>query len=106
MYKCGITWHPELEDKVEPIVQHASWAIDNCDKDPLKLKASMLNVVQHYKGIHDKCHASSRCQQDPKYEPSRILIQYPKAERLLQQTMNKCVLVTSPVDFTHGKNTF
>ena len=38
-YKSGITWHTELEDKVEPIVQHASWAIDNCDKDPLKLKA-------------------------------------------------------------------
>ena len=61
-HKFGITWHPELEDKVEPIVQHVSWVIGNCDKGPLKLKASMLNTVHHYKGIHDKCHSSSRCQ--------------------------------------------
>ena len=40
-YKSGVTWHPELGDKMEPIVQYSSWVIDNCDKDPLKLKASI-----------------------------------------------------------------
>ena len=72
-YKFGIIWQSEMEDKVELTVQHASWAIDNCDKDPVNLNASMLNTVQHYKGIHDKCHSSSRCQQDPKNSHPRFL---------------------------------
>ena len=39
-------------DKLGPMAKHASWAIDDYDKDPWKMKARMLNVVQNHTGIH------------------------------------------------------
>ena len=68
VYLEGKTWSRQLDDKVEPIATHFHWAIRNCEENPEKLQALLLNIVQHYKNNHDSCHSTSRCRKDPNYE--------------------------------------
>ncbi|CAC5421220.1 unnamed protein product [Mytilus coruscus] len=78
----GKTWSFQLSDKVEPVATHMHWAIQNCNQDEKKLQKSLLNILDHYKNIHTDCHESARCKVDAKYEPSRIVITSPVAEKL------------------------
>jgi len=103
-YKKGITWHPELEDKVEPVCTHAHFAIRNCNGDPEQLRAMLLNVPEHYKGNHTNCHHTSRCKTDPHYEPSRIVITDQKAESLLRNAITGSLIYKNPQDFILGKD--
>jgi hypothetical protein len=41
-----------------------------------------MNIVDHYENIHT-CDPSSRCKIDKIYEPSRIVLTDPVAEKLL-----------------------
>jgi hypothetical protein len=100
-----ITWHRQLEDKVEPMGTHAHWAIQNCDGEPQKLQEGLLNAVEHYKNVHSKCHPTSRCRKDPNYEPSRIVITEPKAEALLTNVIKSSTIYKAASDFTLGKST-
>jgi hypothetical protein len=101
----GITWHNELEDKVEPIANHAHWAIQNCDGDPQKLRQHLLNCIDHYKNIHTNCSPKSRCQTDLNYESSRIKITTQKAEELLTRIIKKSTLFMGAADFVLGRST-
>ena len=71
VYLEGKTWSSQLDDKVEPVATHFHSAIRNCEENPEKLQALLLNIFQHYKNNHDSCHSISRCRKDPNYEISR-----------------------------------
>jgi len=95
-----------LEDKPESVATHMYWAVQNCDKNTDKLKASLDNIVQHYQNKHDQCNSSSRCKKDPQYEPGHIVLTDPVAVSFLTRTVRSCVLYTHPQDFVHGRDTF
>ena len=102
----GKTWHWQLEDKAEPVATHAHWAIRNCNGSAELLQEKLLNIVEHYKNRHDMCDSSSRCRRDPKYEPSRLVITDPVAERLLTNAITKAVIYRSAGDYVLGKDTY
>ena len=105
-YKIGKTWHPELADKVESVATHCTYAIKRCDGDLNKLRANMDNITDHYKGNHSNCYPESRCQTDPKYEPSKITIKSAEAEKLLRGTLKAITLYKYPKDFILYRDTF
>jgi len=105
-YKQGKSWHQQLEDKVEPVATHVHWSIRNCDRDADKLREYLANTVDHYKDIHDKCHESSRCRKDEKYEPGRITITASTAEMLLRNAISASTVYKHAKDFIYGKDTY
>ncbi|CAC5390215.1 unnamed protein product [Mytilus coruscus] len=100
------TWSFQLNDKVEPVSTHIHWAIRNCNNDPEKLKSSILNVVDHYKNRHLSSDPSSRCKYDKNYEPSRIVLTDPVAEKLLLGVLLNSNIFKYPQDYVLGKDTF
>ncbi|CAG2237867.1 unnamed protein product [Mytilus edulis] len=104
-YKEGQTWHPELSDKAASIKTHLYWAMKNCNKDPVKLKLSLLNIVEHYKNNHEHCSELSRCKTDSNYEPTKYLIKDPKAEMLLGRALMNTQVYKSPTDYVHCSTT-
>ena len=100
------TWSFQLSDKVEPVATHIHWAIRHCDKDPEKLKSSILNIVDHYKNRHLSCDPSSRCRYDSNYEPSRIVLTDPVAEKLLLGVLLNSNIFKFPQDYILGMDTF
>jgi hypothetical protein len=105
-YKHANTWHVELSDKVEPLATHTHWAIRNCNKDAGQLRGYLDNTAKHYMNIHDNCHPSSRCKQDPNYEPSNIILENPTAEKLLTTTIKSSTVYKYAEDFVYGKDTY
>ena len=101
----GKTWHCQLEDKCEPIGTHAHWAIDQCQGDADTLRRLLRGVVDHYSNFHNNCPPASRCQTDPRYEPSRIVLWDPMAKTLLCNAIVKSTLYRGAEDFVHGMNT-
>ncbi len=61
-FKHEVTWHQELDDKIDPIGTHYHWAVQNCDGDLDKLRKRPLNIVDHYKNQHTNCRKTSQCQ--------------------------------------------
>ena len=61
--------------------------------------------MNHYKNEHSNCHPTSRCKIDPNYEPSRVVITNPKAEKLLQTTIENSVMYKSPQDYVLARDT-
>ena len=102
----GKSWHSQLSDKAGSVRTHMYWAMKNCQQNAEVLKKSVLNIISHYKNIHDDCHATSRCKTDPNYEPSKIIIDDPKAELLLQQALQKTLIYKHPLDFIHCMDTY
>lgn len=102
----GKTWSSQLDDKVEPIATHFHWAIRNCEENPEKLQALLLNIVQHYKNNHDSCHSTSRCRKDPNYEISRKVITDPRAEKLLLGVIKNSVVFKNPQDYRLCRDTY
>ena len=92
-------------DKVEPVATHFHWAIRICEKDPQKLRSQLSNVVSHYKDDQSSCHATSRCQRDPNYEPSRQVITNPKAEKMLESVIHSSAIFKSLDDFVLARDT-
>jgi hypothetical protein len=45
----GKTWFPELSDKRRSTKTHLYYCIRSCQRSPEKLRASILNIVDHYK---------------------------------------------------------
>jgi hypothetical protein len=100
------TWHPELSDKAASIKTHIYWAMKECGGDADKLRSDILNLVFHYKGIHDSCHKGARCQVDGKdYEPSKTLLQDPKAELMLTNFLKSCKVYKEAENYKNCKNT-
>ncbi|XP_076437044.1 uncharacterized protein LOC143276438 [Babylonia areolata] len=105
-YMEGKTWHPQLSDKAGSIKTHFYWAMKNCDGNAEKLKAMIINIVDHYKGHHTNCSPTSRCHTDPNYEPSKCVIDDPKAELLLRQALQKTLIYKTAHDYVHCMDTF
>lgn len=104
-YLQGKTWSEQLEDKVESVATHFHWAIRNCEQNPKELKDLLINVVEHYKNNHTKCHPDSRCKRDLNYEPKRSTINKPIAEKLLLGVIHKSVIFKSPDHFVLARDT-
>ena len=105
-YLKGKTWSDELKDKVEPVATHFHWAIRNCGGDSSALRNSLDNIIDHYENHHDNCNPSSRCKRDKNYEPSRVVIEDPQAEKLLRGVIRNSVIYKNPDDFNLGRDTF
>ena len=101
----GVKWHPELDDKAAGVTNHIHWACRNCNEDPEELKAQVLNIVQHYKNIHEMCPSASRCWSDLNYEPSKKVITDKKAERLLLNVLTQSQIYKNPSYFHLAKET-
>ncbi|CAG2244000.1 unnamed protein product [Mytilus edulis] len=78
----------------------------NCNKDPVKLKLSLLNIVEHYKNNHEHCSELSRCKTDSNYEPTKYLIKDPKAEMLLGRALMNTQVYKSPTDYVHCMDSY
>lgn len=104
-YKEGKTWFNQLSDKQEPIATHFHWAIRNCQGDPALLKSRLSSISSHYRNEHSACAPSSRCKQDPNYEPSRIVITNPKAEKALTKAIEDSVIFKYPEDYVLARDT-
>ncbi len=104
-YKHSTTWHRELADKVEPVANHVHWAARNNGGDPSVMRSKLDSIVLHYQNKHSRCDPSSRCQSDKNYEPSRIVITDPKAEKMLTTALHKSTIYKSAEDFFCGKET-
>ena len=105
-YLEGKTWHPQLSDKAASIKTHTFWAMKNCDENPETLRASISNITDHYKDNHSKCHPTSRCKLDDAYEPSKVIITDPIAERLLRHALEKTIVYKSAQDYVHCMDTY
>jgi hypothetical protein len=57
------------------------------------------NPFYHYKNIHTSCDPSSRCKKDKNYEPSRIVLTDPMAEKLLVKVILKSNIFRYPQDY-------
>ena len=102
----GKTWHHHLSDKAASVRTHVYWSMKNCQQNAETLKRNIINITNHYKNMHDQCHATSRCKTDPNYEPSKIIIDDPKAELLLQQALQKTLVYRNPGDFIYCMDTY
>ncbi|CAC5425715.1 unnamed protein product [Mytilus coruscus] len=69
------SWSDQLEDKVESVATHFHWAIH------------------------------SRCKRDLNYEPKRIVLTKPIAEKLLLGVIHKSVIFVSPDHFVLARDT-
>ena len=65
-----------------------------------------MNIVDHYKNIHTSCDPSSRCKKDKNYEPSRIVLTDPVAEKLLVKVILNSSIFRYPQDYILGRDTF
>ncbi|KAK3099354.1 hypothetical protein FSP39_003212 [Pinctada imbricata] len=105
-YTEGKIWSEQLRDKVESVSTHVHWAIRNCRGDATCLRESISNIVEHYKNDHAKCNPSSRCRSGENYEPRRLVIRDPVAEKLLRGVLLNSVIYKHPDDFKLGRDTY
>lgn len=105
-YKEGKTWSEELVDKVEPIATHFYWAAKHCEGNSTTLRTLLDNIVDHYQNDHKRCHPSSRCKQDPNYEPSKVVLENPVAIKLLKSVIVNSTIYKYPDHFNLGRDTY
>ena len=70
------------------------------------MKASIDNIICHYKNIHTNCSPESRCRKDPQYQPSKIIITDSTAEELLVKALHSAVVYKQPEHFVNAMDTF
>ena len=99
----GKTWFKELVDKVEPVATHFYWAVKHCQSNSLNLRTMLDNIVDHYQNNHKRCHSSSRCQRDPNYEPSKVVIENPVAIKLLRGAIVNSIIYKHADEFNYTK---
>ncbi|XP_078700991.1 uncharacterized protein LOC144927455 isoform X2 [Branchiostoma floridae x Branchiostoma belcheri] len=54
------------------------WAMKTCEGSADKIRATILNMVNHYMGNHEQCHAGSPCQSSV-WRPRKVLLKDPDA---------------------------
>jgi hypothetical protein len=96
----------QLVDKVESIATHTHWALRQCQENSKKLQEFIDNIIPHYKNCHDKCHSESRCKQNQKYEPYRIVLTSKFPKQLLENALKELVIYKHPEDYILWKDTF
>ena len=102
----GKTWFKELVDKVEPVATHFYWAVKHCQSNSLNLRTMLDNIVDHYQNNHKRCHSSSRCQRDPNYESSKVVIENPMAIKLLRGAIVNSIIYKHADEFNLGIDTY
>ena len=95
----GITWHPDLSDKISSIKTHTYYAMKKCQGSPEKLRELLDNIVEHFKDRHE-----SRCKTDPNYEPSKQLIK-DWCWKDLRSEIRKLQIYKSPADYVNCVDT-
>lgn len=105
--KCreGKTWSQQLVDKVKPVKTHFQYAMRNCNGDADVLQKNLLNIVDHYKNIHDSCSSDSRCKVDRNYIPSREILTESVAISLLTQMIMSTDVFKHPHNYVYAMDT-
>lgn len=101
----GKTWHHELSDKCQAVRNHAYFAMDNCGGSADKLRATLLNCVEHFSGNHQMCASDSQCK-TVGHVLSTLLIKNPVAVDLLTKFIKSTTVYRFAQEFVHSKNTF
>jgi len=101
----GVTWHPELADKVSRMRNHLYWSMEHCNGDETTLKRNLDTAIDHFQMRHDGCDASSVCRQ-PGYIPDFIVLQDPAAVRLLTKFVHTSAIYRRPADYIYGRDTY
>lgn len=101
----GVKWHPQLCDKECVTKNHVYWAIENCEKDPKKLRENIDKCVPHFQGNHEMCVADSTCKAED-YVMSVDMITDPKAAKMLSDYLHKTTLYRFPADYANSKDTY
>ncbi|CAC5410848.1 unnamed protein product [Mytilus coruscus] len=91
------SWSAQLEDKVESVATHFHWAVRNFEENPKELRDVLLNIVEHYKNNHQKCHPDLRFKRDTNYKPKRIVLK--------PGVIRKSTIYTHPEDYVLAKDT-
>ena len=66
----------------------------------------LINVIEHYRDNHEKCHESSRCRNDPNYEPQRLMLTDNVSQKLLRGVIINSTLYKNASDFVYEKDTY
>lgn len=101
----GVTWHPELADKVSRMRNHLYWAMDNCNGDEATLRHHLDCAVEHFQMRHNGCDESSICRQAG-YAPDYIVLTDPVAVTLLKKFIQRSAIYRKPSDYVHGRDTY
>ena len=88
------------------LLQHIFGAVKHCQGNSLTLGTMPGNIVDHFQNNHKRCHSCSRCQWDPNYEPSKVVIENPVAIKLLRGAIVNSIIYKYAVDFNLGKDTY
>ena len=78
----------------------------NCAQNPDILRENILNIINHYKDIHTTCHETSLCKTDMDYEMSKVKIDDPKAEKILERGLKRIQVYKTAEDYIYCMNTF
>ncbi|XP_040062266.1 uncharacterized protein LOC120837133 [Ixodes scapularis] len=79
--------------------------MDNCGGSADKLRATLLNCVEHFSGNHQMCASDSQCK-TVGHVLSTLLIKDPVAVELLTKFIKSTTVYKFAQDFVHSKNTF
>lgn len=85
----GKTWHTELTDKAAAIKTATYHALKSCDGSPEKLRQTLDNICDHYRGNHENCSSESRCKKEENYICSKSELKDPVAISLLTSAIKK-----------------
>ena len=69
------------------------------------MRARILLPLQHYQNNHELCSPNSRCNLDPLYDPSRVILTSPKAIELMEKSLSSTVFFRNPERFLLNINT-
>jgi hypothetical protein len=101
----GVTWHPQLSDKVSGVKTHTYYSMKNCGGNPLTLKNLLDNIPKHYKNEHTNCPPTSRCKTEANYVASRLIINEDIAETLLRKVIQGLFMYRHPEKYTRCVDT-
>jgi hypothetical protein len=102
---AGKTWHPELTDKGKLLRNHVYWAMEHCNKDPVKLCQLIDNCVPHFQNDHKLCADESPCRRED-YIPPFNIIRDPVAVNLLTKFLQSLVVYKNPEDYIYNGDTY
>lgn len=64
-------------------------AMKSCDGSPEKLRQTLDNICDHYRGNHENCSSESRCKKEENYICSKSELKDPVAISLLTSAIKK-----------------
>ncbi|CAC5379039.1 unnamed protein product [Mytilus coruscus] len=104
-YKCCLHWR-----KTHKVIscEHVTKTMDPVSQRHERLGTEKIFNYLHENdvtNIHTDCHESARCKVDAKYEPSRIVITSPVAEKLLLSVILNSTVFKYAKDYVLGRDT-